>query len=74
MLIVERKRTMRTSSELWKNMTMTRNEIIEACKTELAINFDCPAKQILRVYGAKLGISGEQMDKLLRSLIKPKGE
>lgn len=39
--------------------------IIDGCRTELAINFDCPAPQILRVYAAKLGISVDRLKDLL---------
>ncbi len=52
-----------------KTLTDAEMKIVEACKTELAINFDCPAAQILRVYGGKLGLSGKQMGALLRSLV-----
>jgi hypothetical protein len=45
---------------------MTREQIIEKCGFELATNFDCPAAQILRFYGAKLGMSGEQMLQTIR--------
>ncbi len=34
---------------------------INACKTELATNFDCPSEQILGFYGAKLRITGPEM-------------
>ncbi len=35
--------------------------VISACKSELAMNFDCPSEQILGFYGAKLKITGKEM-------------
>jgi len=43
--------------------------VIDACRSELAMNFECPAERILGFYGAKLGMSSKEMDELLRSLI-----
>jgi len=39
------------------NLLKEKHEQIEACLTELAINFDCPALQIVRVHCAKMNIS-----------------
>ena len=50
-------------------MSQTREQIIDACRKELAMNFECPAERILGFYGAKLGMSSKEMDELLRSLI-----
>lgn len=44
---------------------LTRLAIIEACKFELATNFDAPADSILGFYGAKLGVSSDKMRKIL---------
>ena len=48
---------------------MSREQVIERCKFELATNFECPSQQILGVYGAKLGLSWDKMRDLLESLI-----
>lgn len=48
---------------------MTRQQIIDRCKFELATNFECPSEQILGVYGAMLGLNSRQMSELLASLI-----
>ena len=42
---------------------------LDACRTELAINFDVPAQQILGIYGAKLGMTGEGIGQMLRDSI-----
>lgn len=49
---------------------MTRDEIIEHCKFELATNFECPSEQILGVYGSRLGLTSREMF----LLIAPKEE
>jgi hypothetical protein len=41
------------------------DRIIDACCTELAMNFDVPAMSILGWYGAKLGITAEQLKERL---------
>jgi hypothetical protein len=38
---------------------------IEACKFELATNFDAPAESILGFYGARLGVSSDKMREIL---------
>lgn len=50
--------------------TEKRNAVIEACKTRLAIDFDTPARDILSYYGSQIGLTGRQMDDLLRSLCR----
>ena len=50
-------------------MSQTKEQIIDACRKEIAMNFECPAERILGFYGAKLGMSSKEMDELLRSLI-----
>lgn len=40
-------------------------QIFDQCRSELATNFYCSADQILGVYGAKLGLSSEEMGKLI---------
>lgn len=44
-------------------------DVIDQCRRELAMNFDCPAAQILRVYGAKLGMTGDEMRQQLEELM-----
>lgn len=39
--------------------------IVEACLTELATNFNCPAKRIIGVYCAKMGISIPEWDQVI---------
>jgi hypothetical protein len=39
----------------------THNEFIEKCKSELAMNFECPSEQILGVYGSKMGLTSKEM-------------
>jgi hypothetical protein len=40
-------------------------EILEACARELAMNFECPAPQIMGVYAAKLGMTLKQLQAAL---------
>ena len=49
---------------------MTKEQVIERCKFELATNFDCPAEQILGVYGSQIGLTSKQMYALLASRIE----
>lgn len=46
-----------------------REKIIANCQRALATEFGRPAKFWLSLYGSELGLSGDQMSKLLRSLI-----
>lgn len=46
-----------------------RKKVVDECSRELALNFDLPANSILALYGAKLGLNGKQMFKLLASEI-----
>ena len=47
-----------------KNLLNTKGDLIEQLCSELAMNFDCPAKQIIGVYCAKMGITPEEWDKV----------
>lgn len=42
-------------------MNTNKTQILDKCKKELAMNFECPAEQILGVYGAKLGLDSKEM-------------
>ena len=42
-------------------MNTNKTQIIEKCKSELAMNFECPSERILGVYGAKLGLDSKEM-------------
>jgi hypothetical protein len=52
------------------NLTKSEITAIETrCRFELSTNFECPSARILGVYGAKLGLSGQQMfDRLAEGL------
>jgi hypothetical protein len=45
---------------------MTRETIIAACQTELATNFDRPAREIVSYWASRIGLSYEEMRALLR--------
>lgn len=47
-----------------KNILETKRDLIERLCSELAMNFECPAKQIIGVYCAKMGITPQQWDKV----------
>ena len=52
-----------------KNLTAGDMKVVEACKKELAMNFDIPARDIVGMHGRKLGLSYTEMRELLRNLI-----
>jgi hypothetical protein len=56
--------TTKTSNRIQAALTNHR-ATVEACCTELAINFDCPAKQIIGFYAAKMGISIPEWDQVI---------
>lgn len=51
-------------------MNATTQRVIEECQTQLAINFDIPARDIVSYYGSKIGLSYDEMRELLRSLCR----
>jgi len=55
---------METTNTRIARLLKEKREAIEACLTELAINFDCPAPQILRVHLAKMNISRMDWERL----------
>ena len=48
---------METTNTKISRLLKEKREAIEACLTELAINFDCPANQIIRVHCQRMNIS-----------------
>ncbi len=44
------------------------HRVVEACKTRLAIDFDTPAKMIFGQYGPQIGLTGDEMDRLIWEL------
>jgi hypothetical protein len=47
-----------------QNILNTKRDLIEQLCSELAMNFECPAKQIIGVYCAKMGITPQEWDKV----------
>ena len=43
--------------------------ILDACGTELAMNFDIPSAHILARYASKLGVSAKELRKMLADSI-----
>jgi len=48
-----------------------RKDLLDKCARELAMNFECPAPQIMGVYASRLGVSVKQLERLLMARDEP---